>query len=71
MAQTHEASTPSSAIELLARAFDLYRKSGMKVDRAVHEISALMAREHLAAGDTDHAVKLLTSVAGSWFKNVM
>ena len=55
---------PQLAIDLLNTAHEMFRASPAAAGRQIYHIGSLLAREHLALGETATAQRLLQSVAG-------
>ena len=65
--QTEEAEVSHTglSLELLTTAHELYKRSNVQTGRLMQHLTAIMAHEHLVAGDAAHAKQLLESVASA------
>lgn len=56
---------PQLTIDLLNTAHEMFRAAPAAAGRQIYHIGSLLAREHLALGETATAQRLLQSVAGA------
>ena len=57
---------PQLTIDLLNTAHEMFRAAPAAAGRQIYHIGSLLAREHLALGETSTAQRLLQSVAGEY-----